>query len=120
MDWLIEILRKPDTWTLIFGGIGTAGAAAATYLVKKLGWKLVFSFKPKPSPLGQAEINELIEQKLKESTHSKDYETLKENHFQLKALFDVSKSQWEEKIFELATENEQLKAALLKPESESK
>jgi NADH/NAD ratio-sensing transcriptional regulator Rex len=110
LDWLIEALGKPDTWTFIFAGIGTAGASAGVYLAKKFGWKLIISFKPAPPSIGPAEVNELIEKKLQETSQLKDYESLKENHFQLKALFDVSKSQWEEQILETKMENEQLKA----------
>lgn len=115
-ETITEALSKPDTWTLIFGFLGTAGAAAGTYLVKKLGWKLAISFKPAQPIIGSSEIAELIEKKLKEATQSKDYDALKANHFQLQALFDVSKSQWEEQIRELTIENEQLKLALTKPE----
>lgn len=108
MDWLINIISKPDFWSVIFAGLGTAGAAAGVYLAKKLGLKL--AFKPTQATIGPTEIAEIIEKKLKEVAQIKDYEDLKTNHFQLQALFKVSESQWEEKIAELKIEIEQLKA----------
>lgn len=112
-DNIVQALKAPDTWTLIFGFFGTFAAAALTYLIKKLNWRFVFSFKPARPAIGPDDISKLIDAKLKESVQFKDYETLKNDHFQLLALFKVSESQWKEKIMELEAEN-----ALLKTEKQ--
>jgi hypothetical protein len=97
-DTIISALGRPDTWTIGIGILYAVAIGTARFIVQKFGLKVRISLKaPK------------VDQPLVDNLINKELTEWKSRYTTLEALFEVSRSQWSEKIEEQAEEIVELK-----------